>query len=94
MLNVVPIEDHASFRHAIEEIFRTHLPLTGDSRARNPEETLRKLKQLRPGLVSMDIQLPEENGVEVTRKIQLMYEDIVIDIFTSCSLSEYHRKTA
>ena len=94
MFDILPIEDNAGFRSAIEEILRTHLPMIGNSSAGDPNEALRKLEQLRPGLVSMDIQSPEENGLVVTRKIQLLYEDIVVDILTSCSVSEYHQKIA
>ena len=91
MSNAFPIEDSVSFRSALVEILRTHFPLHRDHEASNASEGLRKIQQLRPGLIDMDIQLPRENGQEVTRQIKLVYEDIVINIVTSCSLPEYHQ---
>ena len=41
----------------------------------------------------MDVQLPGENGLEITRKIKRVYSDIVVVILTSYGLLE-HRQQA
>lgn len=92
MSNTFFPENSASFRRALVDILRTHLPLIAAPEAGDRTAALREIEQLRPGLVFMDIQRPEEYGLEVTRKIKLVYEDIVIDILTSCKLSEYRQQ--
>ena len=42
-----------------------------------------------PNLIFMDIRLPEENGLELTRKIKADYPDTIIIILTSHDLPEY-----
>jgi DNA-binding NarL/FixJ family response regulator len=92
MFNTLLVEDNVSFRRALVDILRTHVPLIGVNEAGYGEEALRKIEQLRPGLIFMDIQLPKENGLEVTREIKLVYHDIVIVVLTSCELSEYRQQ--
>jgi DNA-binding NarL/FixJ family response regulator len=92
MFGTLLVEDNVSFRRALVDILRTHFPLIGIHGAGDGEEALRKIEQLRPDLIFMDIQLPKENGLEVTRKIKLVYDDIVIVVLTSCDLSEYRQQ--
>ena len=92
MFNPFPIEDSVGFRSALVDILRTHFPLQGATEADSASEGLRKLRQLRSGLIDMDIQPPRENGRQGSRTINLVYEDIVIDIRTSCSLAEYRQQ--
>ncbi|MFB3885096.1 MAG: response regulator [Thermodesulfobacteriota bacterium] len=42
---------------------------------------------MRPNLVFMDIRLPGDNGLELTRKIRISHPDIVIIILTSYGLA-------
>ena len=91
MSDTLLINDSDNFRQVLAEILHTHFPLIGVQGAGCPERALSEIEQLRPGLIAIDIELPAENGQEVTRKIKLVYEDIVIDITTSCSLSEYRQ---
>ena len=39
----------------------------------------------------MDIRLPGENGLELTKKIKMSYPDIIIVILTSYDLPEYRQ---
>ena len=57
------------------------------------EEAFKKLASNPVDLVFMDIRLPGENGLELTRKIKAKYEDMTIAILTSYDLAEY-RETA
>jgi DNA-binding NarL/FixJ family response regulator len=57
--------------------------------AENGEEAMRKVEDSLPHLVFMDIKLPDENGLEVTRKIKARYSEIRVIILTSYDLPEY-----
>jgi CheY-like chemotaxis protein len=55
------------------------------------EEALRKIDTLLPNLIFMDINLPGENGLELTRKIKATYPETPIIILTSYDLPEYQQ---
>jgi len=52
-------------------------------------EALEKVKAFRPDLIFMDIRLPGETGLELTKKIKASHPEIVIIILTHYDLPEY-----
>jgi DNA-binding NarL/FixJ family response regulator len=44
---------------------------------------------LRPNLIFMDIRLPGENGLELTKKVKARYPKIIVIILTGYDLPEY-----
>jgi DNA-binding NarL/FixJ family response regulator len=61
----------------------------GVEEAENGEEALAKIETNSPHLVFMDIKLPGQNGLEVTREIKARYSEIKVIILTSYDLPEY-----
>jgi len=57
--------------------------------AANGVEAYQKIDSHPPNLIFMDITLPGENGLELTRKIKADYPDTIIIILTSHDLPEY-----
>lgn len=57
--------------------------------AENGKEAMQKIQDSLPHLVFMDIKLPDENGLEITRKIKTRYAKIRVIILTSYDLPEY-----
>jgi YesN/AraC family two-component response regulator len=55
------------------------------------EEALRKIDNLLPNLIFMDIKLPGENGLELTRKIKATHPETPIIILTSYDVLEYRQ---
>ena len=53
------------------------------------KEALQKVDALSPNLMFIDIRLPGENGLELTKKIKTRYPKIIIIILTSYDLPEY-----
>ena len=92
MFNTLLVEDNADFRRALSDILLSYFPLMGVEEAGDGEEALGKVEYQRPDLIFMDIQLPGENGLEVTRQIKRVYADIVIVILTSYGLPEYRQQ--
>ena len=58
------------------------------------EEALQKVETYHPNLIFMDIRLPGESGLELTRKIKTSHPDIFIIILTSYDLPEYREVAA
>ena len=52
-------------------------------------EAFQKIESDSPHLVFMDIRLPGENGLELTRRIKADHPDIVVIILTSYESPEY-----
>jgi CheY-like chemotaxis protein len=92
MFYALLVEDNAEFRHSLSDILLTYFPLISIDEAGDGIEALSKVEYLRPDIVFMDIQLPGENGLEVTKKIKLVYDYIVIVILTSYDLPEYRQQ--
>ena len=92
MFNTLLVEDNASFRQALSDILFSYFPSIGVEEAGDGEEALGKVEYQRPDLIFMDIQLPGKNGLEVTKEIRLVYDDIVIVILTSYGLPEYRQQ--
>ena len=54
-------------------------------------ELFLKLDAFHPNIVFMDIRLPGENGLELTKKIKMNYPGIIVVILTNYDLPEYRQ---
>ena len=89
MFNTLLVEDNVSYRQTLADVLLMHFPLIGVEEAGDGREALSKVDYLRPDRVFMDLQLPGVNGLEVTKQIKRVYEDIVVVILTGSDLPEY-----
>ena len=92
MFNTLLVEDNACFRQALSDVLLSYFPLITVDEAGDGEEALSKVEYRRPNLIFMDIQLPGENGLGITKKIKQVYDDIVIVILTTNDLPEYRQQ--
>jgi len=60
--------------------------------AANGVEAFQRIDGHPPNLIFMDISLPGENGLELTRRIKADYPDVTIIIVTSHDLPEYREE--
>jgi CheY-like chemotaxis protein len=88
-LKVLLVEDSALFRRLFRETLHDRFPSIEIHEAVNGDQALQKIEVLRPNLVFMDIRLPGENGLQLTRKIKARYPGIVVIILTGFDLPEY-----
>jgi len=89
MCKTLIVEDSAFFRQLLKETLRSRFPSMDIAEAEDGNDALQKVESLRPHLIFMDIKLPGENGLELTKKIKARYSDISIIILTSYDLPEY-----
>jgi DNA-binding NarL/FixJ family response regulator len=59
------------------------------SEAKDGEEAIKKVDALSPDLVFMDIKMPGESGLEITKKIKNLHPNIIIIILTAYDIPEY-----
>lgn len=89
MCKTLIVEDSAFFRQLLKETLRSRFPSMDIAEAEDGNDALQKVESLRPHLIFVDIKLPGENGLELTKKIKVRYPDISIIILTSYDLPEY-----
>lgn len=83
------VEDNAIFRRSLKEILRARFPTMAIEEAVDGKEALQKVQLLIPDLIFMDIKLPGENGLDVTREIKSQDQSKVVIVLTSYDLPEY-----
>lgn len=89
MERILIVEDNALFLQFLKETLRSRLPSIDILEAANGEEAMQKIKTLPPDAIFMDLRLPGENGLELTKKIKAKYPDIIVVIITNYDLPEY-----
>jgi CheY-like chemotaxis protein len=86
---VLIVEDSTLFRELLKEMLHSRFPSVEVHEAVEGKEAMQKVEDLRPELVFMDIRLPGENGLELTKKIKAAYPNIIVIILTGYDLPEY-----
>ncbi len=88
MFKTLIVEDSAFHRQLLKEALHSRFPSMDIFEAADGEEALRKIDSNLPDLVFIDIKLPGESGLELTKKIKTQYPDIII-ILTAYDIPEY-----
>jgi len=89
MKRILIVEDNAYFLQFLKETLHSRIPSVEIIEAGNADEALQKIKALPPDAILMDLRLPGENGLEVTKKIKARYPDVIVVIVTNYDLPEY-----
>lgn len=74
-LKVLLVEDDDGFRRTVAESVNTRFPSVVLEEAADGSEVLEKVKTFLPQLVFMDIKLPGQNGLELTRQIKTLHPE-------------------
>lgn len=89
MFTVLMVEDNLTFRQSLGEILRLRLPEVRVLEAGDGTEAFRVIQSEPVAVVLMDIRLPGENGLELTKKIKRNYKGLHVIIVTNHDLTEY-----
>jgi DNA-binding NarL/FixJ family response regulator len=89
MLRTLIVEDSIPFRTVIKNELLSQFPSIEVVEAGSGEEALEKLGSDPMDLVFMDIRLPGQSGLEVTKRIKADHPDTTITVLTSYNLPEY-----
>lgn len=68
-LRVLVVDDSAFMRKIISDLLSEHPRLTVQATARNGKEAVEKAMALKPDVITMDVEMPEMNGIEALRMI-------------------------
>ena len=89
MLKTLIVEDSATFLKTFKDALCKRFPFMVIEEAMNGAEGMQKIKTFLPDLVFMDIRLPGESGLELTKRIKASHPEIAIIILTAYDLPEY-----
>ena len=89
MFKTMLVEDSPSFRQIVKSNLQDQFPSMDIMEAVDGVEAFRKIDSHPPNLILMDITLPGEDGLALTRKIKADYPGVTIIILTSHDSPEY-----
>jgi two-component system chemotaxis response regulator CheB len=72
-ISVLVVDDSAFMRKLIKDFLNEDPRITVLDTARNGEQALTKTKQLKPDVVTMDVEMPVLNGIEAVKEIMKCY---------------------
>lgn len=72
------VDDSAFMRKLISEFFEDDLSITVVGTARNGRDALAKIKLLNPDVLTMDVEMPEMNGLEALKHIMTEHPKPVV----------------
>lgn len=89
-IKIVVADDHKLFRQGLIGLMRAHddlVEVIGE--ASTGQEAVQLAHQLRPDVILMDIQMPDGDGLEATRKIRQSLPEIAVVMLTASELDEH-----
>lgn len=91
MFRTLLVEDNEAFRDTLHDVLAEQFPAVQILEAGNGRDALGIVAALHPHLVFLDIKLPDDNGLDLTRRIKEIDPAIVVVILTSHDLPEYRQ---
>ena len=88
-IKVLIADDHPIVREGLATVVSQEKDLEVVAQARNGVEAVSRAREMRPDVILMDLQMPEMDGVEATKKIKNELPHIGVIILTTYETDEY-----
>jgi DNA-binding NarL/FixJ family response regulator len=85
VIRVLIVDDHPLARAGLQQLLGSLEDITLVGAARGGEEALRLAVELDPDVVLMDLEMPDKDGIEVTRELRTRYPTAAVVVLTSFS---------
>lgn len=86
---VMLVEDDDGFRSSLASLLTARFPDILLAEAANGTEAMEKIESFLPHLIFMDVKLPDQNGLEITRRVKALHPEIHVIMLTSYDFPEY-----
>lgn len=91
MINVLIVDDSVVVRQYLKNILESDRDIRVIGTAKNGMEAVRAIKEIKPDVVTMDINMPEMNGFEATRRIMETNPIPIVIVTASYSRSDVEK---
>ncbi len=81
-VRVLVVDDQAVFRQVARDVVEATPGFEAVGEASGGQEALRAVESLAPGLVLLDVRMPEMNGIEVARRLTATHPETVVVLVT------------
>lgn len=88
-ISILIADDHVIVREGLRAILGAQADIDVVGEATNGEEAVRKVKEIQPDIVLMDITMPGMDGLEATREIRRLNPDVKILVLTMHESDDY-----
>ncbi len=88
-IQVLIADDHALFREGTRNLIDQEKDMKVIGEARDGEETVKLVTELKPHVVLMDIAMPVLNGIEATKQIKARFPKTAVLILTAYDNDQY-----
>ncbi|MCF6136747.1 response regulator [Pseudalkalibacillus berkeleyi] len=89
MIKVLLIDDHAILRDGLKNIIAVEEDIAVVGELISGSDVLETIETTDPNVILMDINLPDENGIELTAQVKSHYPDCKVLILTMYKHDEY-----
>jgi DNA-binding NarL/FixJ family response regulator len=89
MIKLMLVDDHAVLRDGLKNIIGMEADMKVVAEAESGLEAIRRLDEVLPDVILMDINIPDRNGIEVTGLIKRAHPQVKILILTMHDHDEY-----
>jgi DNA-binding NarL/FixJ family response regulator len=93
MIRVAMYDDHPLIRQGLHKIIDEVHDITVCAEGRHGREALAAVRKEQCDVILLDINLPDQNGIDVLRTIKLGQPRFPVLIFTSCPAQQYALNT-
>ena len=92
MLKTLIVDDNQLNRNTLKSLFTRHFPSMLVQEATDGKDFTQKVGSFQPDLIIMDIRLPDESGLELTKQIKLTNPNVRVLILTGHHYPEYKER--
>jgi len=86
---VLIVDDHDPFRNTLKDMIVAQFSSFRCEEAQNGRDAMLLMDTVKPDLIFMDIKLPDNSGLELTRRIKEMYPEKIVIVITQHDIPEY-----
>jgi DNA-binding NarL/FixJ family response regulator len=81
-IRILIADDHSVVREGLRAVLGSESDMEVVGEAATGKEVVERAAELRPGVILMDIQMPDLNGIEATRRILRSNPDVGVVVLT------------